>query len=219
MATHKIRFKRFRRYARHIRFITSRIANCTEIRANFCSWCDRERIFFDPNSYRKFSKFFAARSTKRDTLRRRNPRSISVFQTWMDDKSNDYCGSNVCSNAVVLREIRLKGGIVFSPLLIDPSASRTRNVFPTQRAHKSHPWNLLTPSPEFTQELPRSCKLVRARREGARIRWRMKEGWIVRLTRTGNARIKVLFIFHDIVAREIWTAETSRCVKTYRGWS
>lgn len=66
--------------------------------------------FFQSKLISEILKIFAARSTKRDTLHRRNPRSISVFQTWMDDKSNDYCGSNVCSNAVVRREIRLKGG-------------------------------------------------------------------------------------------------------------
>lgn len=35
--------------------------------------------------------------------------------------------------------------------------------------------------------------------------------------RTGNARIKVPFVFRDTVA-EIWAAGTSRCVKTYRRW-
>lgn len=189
-----------------------------EIRVNFYSWCSRNKFFLS-QLISKILKIFTARSTKRDTLRCRNPRSISVCQTWMDDKSNDYCGSNVCSNAVVRREIRLKNrsSSLLRSLLIDPSASRTWGVFPTQCAHKSHPWNLLTPSPEFTQELPRR-KLVRHQREEARIRWRMKKGWIVWLTRTGNARIKVSFISCDTMTRKISAAETSRCVKTYREW-
>lgn len=118
-----------------------------------------------------FSKFF---QQDQQNVICRNPWSIFVSRTWMDDKSN----AAITSFSVTSCVIRVR--IVFPPALVanwSVGVENTKRLSDTVRSQKPSLRNLLAPLLEFTQK-PSRRKIVQSRREKTRDKvreWR-KEG-------------------------------------------
>lgn len=192
------------------------VAKCTEIHANFYSWCSRNE-FFQSELISEILKIFAARSTKCNTLHRRNPRSISVFRLEWTIKVTTTAAVTFAVTSLFAVKFALRANrLSFANWSV--GVENTGRLSDTVRSQK--------PPLKFTHAfsgvysgaaLAQACA---APTKGSSDKVK-NEGRMDRSTYSNRKRErenKSSFIFCSTMAREIWVAETSQYIKTYRRW-